>query len=165
MGLKHQECERGRGGEKAPIRYVPEHDPIQEALDLKPESLKCTLTNGSETRVTAQSGHGTNEQFVLHVNKAYSTACKMGLLSAYEVAEKAYDSKKEKKAVLTALADVAIKDADKEKKTLESLLLKAEVSNLKKQKTTMAKVVFQLYGNLLTKEVHQPWDIIMKEQT
>ena len=39
-GLKHQECEHGRGGEKAPIRYVPEHDPIQEALDLKPESLK-----------------------------------------------------------------------------------------------------------------------------
>ncbi len=51
-GLKHQECKRGRGGEKAPIRYVPEQDPVQEALELKPESLKCTLTNGSETRVT-----------------------------------------------------------------------------------------------------------------
>ena len=93
VGLKHQECEHGRGGEKALIWYVPEHDPIQEALDLKPESLKCTLANGSETRVTVWSGHGTNEQFVLHVNKAYSTACKMGLLSTYEDAEKAYDSK------------------------------------------------------------------------
>ena len=48
-GLKHQECERGRGGEKAPIRYVPERDPVQEALEQKPESLKCTLANGSET--------------------------------------------------------------------------------------------------------------------
>ncbi len=74
----------------------------------------------------------------LHINKAYSTACKMGLLSAYEVAKKAYDSKNEQKAVLTALADVAIKATDKEKKTAESLLLKAEVSNLKKQKTTVA---------------------------
>ena len=48
-GLKHQECKCGRGGEKAPIRYVPERDSVQEALELKPESLKCTLANGSET--------------------------------------------------------------------------------------------------------------------
>eukprot|EP00804_Cyclotella_cryptica_P014239 CCRYP_005657-RA/>CCRYP_005657-RA protein AED:0.43 eAED:0.43 QI:0/-1/0/1/-1/1/1/0/74 len=55
IGLKNQECERGRGGEKAPIRYVPDRDPVQEALDLKPETLKCTLANGSETRVTVWS--------------------------------------------------------------------------------------------------------------
>ena len=89
----------------------------------------------------------------------------MDLLSAYKVAKKANDSKKEQRAVLTALADVAIKAADKEKKTAESLLLKAEVLNLKKQKTTVAQAVFQLYSNLLTKEACQPWDIIMKEQT
>eukprot|EP00804_Cyclotella_cryptica_P009398 CCRYP_017338-RA/>CCRYP_017338-RA protein AED:0.10 eAED:0.10 QI:125/-1/0/1/-1/1/1/0/92 len=80
IGLKNQECERGRGGEKAPIRYVPDRDPVQEALDLKPETLKCTLANGSETRVTVWSGHGTNKQFVLHVNKAYSTAKTMELI-------------------------------------------------------------------------------------
>eukprot|EP00804_Cyclotella_cryptica_P025382 CCRYP_016509-RA/>CCRYP_016509-RA protein AED:0.41 eAED:0.45 QI:0/-1/0/1/-1/1/1/0/97 len=80
IGLKNQECERGRGGKKAPIRYVPDRDPVQEALDLKPETLKYTLANGSETRVTVWSGHRTNEQFVLHVNKAYSTAKKMGLI-------------------------------------------------------------------------------------
>ena len=94
IGLKHQECERGRGGEKAPIRYVPDRDPVQEALYLKPESLKCTLADGSETRVTVWSGHGTNEQFVLHVNKAYSIAKKMGLISTCDDGKKAYDSKK-----------------------------------------------------------------------
>eukprot|EP00804_Cyclotella_cryptica_P017850 CCRYP_001238-RA/>CCRYP_001238-RA protein AED:0.04 eAED:0.04 QI:0/-1/0/1/-1/1/1/0/83 len=73
IGLKNQEC-GAEGVAKAPIRYVPDRDPVQEALDLKPETLKCTLANGSETRVTVWSGHGTNEQFVLHVNKAYSTA-------------------------------------------------------------------------------------------
>ena len=31
-GLKHQECENGRSGEKALIKYVPEQDPVQEAL-------------------------------------------------------------------------------------------------------------------------------------
>ncbi len=90
-GLKHQECEHGRGEKKASIQYIPECDPIQEALDLNPESR--TLTNGSEPRVTVWSRHGTNKQFVLHINNAYST-CKMGLLSAYEVAKKAYDSTK-----------------------------------------------------------------------
>ncbi len=62
--------------------------------------------------------------------------------------------KNEQKAVLTVMANVAIKAADKENKTAESLLLKAEVSNLKKQKTTVAQAVFQLYDKLLTKEVH-----------
>eukprot|EP00804_Cyclotella_cryptica_P020696 CCRYP_003493-RA/>CCRYP_003493-RA protein AED:0.43 eAED:0.43 QI:0/-1/0/1/-1/1/1/0/74 len=48
IGLKNQECERGRGGKKAPIRYVPDRDPVQEALDLKPETLKCTPRMGQK---------------------------------------------------------------------------------------------------------------------
>ena len=72
IGLKHQECDHGRGAEKAPMRYAPEWDPVQEALELKPESLKCTHTDRSETQVMIWSGHGTNEHFLLHVNKAYS---------------------------------------------------------------------------------------------
>ena len=169
-GLKHQECERGRGGEKAPIRYVPERDPVQEALELKPESLKCTLANGSETRVTVWSGHGTNEQFLLHVNKAASVAKNMGLYSAFDDAEAAHDSKKnDYKAVLLELAEINEADppnvAEAERKTAQSLLLKAEVGNLKKKMTTAAQAVFQLYANLLTEEARQPWDIIVKEQT
>ncbi len=31
--------------------------------------------------------------------------------------------------------------------------------------TMAAQAVFQLYANLLTEEAHQPWDIIVKEQT
>ena len=96
-GLKHQECECKckcrRGGEKAPIRYVPERDPVQEVLELKPKSLKCTLTNGSKTWVTVWSKHGTNKQFLLLVNKAASVAKNMGLISAFDNAKKAHDSK------------------------------------------------------------------------
>jgi hypothetical protein len=166
VGLKNQECERGRGGEKAPIRYVPDRDPVQEALDLKPETLKCTLANGSETRVTVWSGHGTNEQFVLHVNKAYSTAKKMGLIPACDDAERAYDSKKgEWKAVLRELADDPLSKTEKEKKTAESLSLKADMLALRTKMTDSALEVFQLYANLLTEEARQPWDLIVKEQT
>ena len=166
VGLKNQECERGRGGEKAPIRYVPDRDPVQEALDLKPETLKCTLANGSETRVTVWSGHGTNEQFVLHVNKAYSTAKKMGLIPACDDAERAHESKKgEWKAVLRELADDPLSKTEKEKKTAESLSLKADMLALRTKMTDSALEVFQLYANLLTEEARQPWDLIVKEQT
>eukprot|EP00804_Cyclotella_cryptica_P019135 CCRYP_020878-RA/>CCRYP_020878-RA protein AED:0.08 eAED:0.80 QI:0/0/0/1/1/1/3/0/430 len=154
IGLKNQECERGRGGEKALIHYVPDRDPVQEALDLKPETLKCTLANGSETRVTVWSGHGTNEQFVLHVNKAYSTAKKMGLIPTCDDAEKAYDSKKG-----------CSTKTEKEKKTAESLSLKADMLALRTKMTDSALEVFQLYANLLTEEACQPWDLIVKEQT
>ena len=34
-GLKSVECERGIGGKNSPIRYIPEQDPIQEALETK----------------------------------------------------------------------------------------------------------------------------------
>ena len=70
---------------------MPEWDPVQEALELKPDSLKCTLANGSETQVTVLSGHGTNEQFLLHVNKVASVAINMGLYSAFDNAEAAHD--------------------------------------------------------------------------
>ena len=59
-----------------------------------------------------------------------------------------------------------IKEADSpnfakaEKNTTELLFLEAEVGNLKKKMTT-AQAVFQLHTNLLTREAHQPWNIII----
>eukprot|EP00804_Cyclotella_cryptica_P007762 CCRYP_001368-RA/>CCRYP_001368-RA protein AED:0.24 eAED:0.47 QI:0/0/0/1/1/1/2/0/781 len=166
IGLKNQECERGRGGKKAPIRYVQDRDPVQEALDLKPETLKCTIANGSETRVMVWSGHGINEQFVLHMNKAYITAKKMGLIPTCDDAERAYASKKgDWKAVLRELADDPLSKTEKEKKTTESLSLKADMLALRTKMTDSALEVFQLYANLLTEEACQPCDLIVKEPT
>jgi hypothetical protein len=53
-GLKSVECERGIGGKNSPIHYIPEQDPIQEALKTKhqPMSFKLTLPLGSEMRLT-----------------------------------------------------------------------------------------------------------------
>lgn len=63
--LKHQEYERVRGGKKA-----------QEALDLKPKFIKYMFANRSETQVMIWSDHSMSMQFLLHINKAYSTAIK-----------------------------------------------------------------------------------------
>ena len=53
-GLKLLECERGVGGKNSPIRYIPEKDPVQEALEKnkKTNYFKLTLPNtGSELKV------------------------------------------------------------------------------------------------------------------
>eukprot|EP00804_Cyclotella_cryptica_P004757 CCRYP_016237-RA/>CCRYP_016237-RA protein AED:0.47 eAED:0.47 QI:172/1/0.5/1/0/0/2/0/56 len=46
-GLKWVECERGVGGKNSPIRYIPEQDPVQDALakDKKTTYFKLTLPN------------------------------------------------------------------------------------------------------------------------
>jgi hypothetical protein len=76
-GLKLLECERGVGGKNLPIRYIPEKDPVQEALEKskKVNYFKLTLPNtGSEFKVALWAS-GTPEQFVLHVRSAIH-ACK-----------------------------------------------------------------------------------------
>jgi len=37
-GLEFSECERGIGGKNSPIHYIPEWDPVQEALEKKTKS-------------------------------------------------------------------------------------------------------------------------------
>ena len=71
-GLKVVECERGVGGKNAPIRYIPEQDPVQDALEKtkKTTYFKLTLPNtGNELKVAIWAS-GTPEQFLLHVRTA-----------------------------------------------------------------------------------------------
>ncbi len=42
-GLNPQECERNAGRSKPPIRYIPEKDVLQEAVDSNANTLKLTL--------------------------------------------------------------------------------------------------------------------------
>eukprot|EP00804_Cyclotella_cryptica_P000734 CCRYP_001007-RA/>CCRYP_001007-RA protein AED:0.46 eAED:0.46 QI:154/1/0.5/1/0/0/2/0/56 len=46
-GLKWIECERGVGGKNSPVRYIPEQDPVQDALkkSKKTTYFKLTLPN------------------------------------------------------------------------------------------------------------------------
>ena len=49
-GLKSVECERGVGGKNSPIRYIPEQDPIQEALETKHQPTSFKLSFPQEVR-------------------------------------------------------------------------------------------------------------------
>ncbi len=53
-GLKVVECKGGMGGKNAPIRYIPEQDPVQDALEKtkKTTYFKLTLPNtGNKLKV------------------------------------------------------------------------------------------------------------------
>ncbi len=67
-GLKSVECERGVGGKNSPIGYIPEQDPIQEALETKHQltSFKLSLPSRSEMKMVRWAS-GTPEHFLIHV--------------------------------------------------------------------------------------------------
>ena len=68
-GLQLSECKRGVGGKNLPIRYIPEKDPVQEALEKnkKTNYFKLMLPHRGSKFKVALWASGTPEQFVLHV--------------------------------------------------------------------------------------------------
>jgi hypothetical protein len=101
-GLKLLECERGIGGKNSPIRYIPEKDPVQEALEKnkKTNYFKLTLLNtGSELKVALWAS-GTPEQFILHIRAA---------IHAFKQMEHDVKCQDAKEAVETAIMDLDIK--------------------------------------------------------
>ena len=90
-GLKWIECERGVGGKNSPIRYIPEKDPVQDALEKgkKTTYVKLTLPDtGNELKVAVWAS-GTPEQFVLHVRSAIHACKQMGLDTKFAETEQA----------------------------------------------------------------------------
>jgi hypothetical protein len=101
-GRRLSECERGIGDKNSPIRYIPEKDPVQEALEKskKTNYFKLMLPpRGSEFKV-ALCASGTPEQFVLHVRSAIH-ACKQ--------IEHDVNFSKAEEAVANATLDLEIK--------------------------------------------------------
>ena len=92
-GLKSVECERGIGGKNSPICYIPEQDPIQEALETKhqPMSFKLSLPSGSEMRMVRWASR-TPEHFLIHVWGVIHAIKEMELDTKFQEAAKAVES-------------------------------------------------------------------------
>jgi hypothetical protein len=101
-GLKSSECERGIGGKNSPICYIPEKDPVQEALERnkKTNYFKLTLPHTGSKLKVALWVSGTPEQFILHVHAAIH-ACKQ--------MEHDVEFQKAEEAVETAIMDLEMK--------------------------------------------------------
>ena len=113
-GLKPQEVEKGNGGLKAPVRFVPERDLVGEALEKAPRSMKLTLPrSGAEFKVSIWSG-GSDENFLNHVMSARAAIKKLELWQKQErTVEKEKEAQEElssAKAVLN-LANRKLKQA------------------------------------------------------
>jgi hypothetical protein len=171
------------GGNKSPIRYIPESDPIQEALEKKKKTTYFKLTlpsTGSEMSV-AQWMSGTPKQFLLHIRAAIHACKQMELdvnfsraqeaVSTEELnldfAKEAYaqvrTSKKKKakgnkgEAVPTNPEPLALAKAEYEKaaQTLSAAKLTVTMEGAK---------AFELYANLLSDEARPAWEKILKAQ-
>eukprot|EP00804_Cyclotella_cryptica_P020405 CCRYP_012622-RA/>CCRYP_012622-RA protein AED:0.45 eAED:1.00 QI:0/0/0/1/1/1/2/0/438 len=185
-GLKWIECERGIRGKNSPVRYIPEQDPVQDALEKtkKTTYFKLTLPNtGNELKVAVWAS-GTPEQFLLHVRSAIHACKQMGLDTDFAAAEKAVETAKIE-AELAKQEYVTVRNAEKKKKgnkqdvpgtTAEAVppaLAEAKACYDKTLKaleaaklavTTAGAKPFELYGNLLSDEARQPWEKIIKAQ-
>jgi hypothetical protein len=79
--------ELGIGGKNSPIRYTPEKDPVQEALEKtkKTKYFKLMLTHtGSELKVVLWAS-GTPKQFILHVHQQFTHANKWSMMSSSQM--------------------------------------------------------------------------------
>eukprot|EP00804_Cyclotella_cryptica_P012252 CCRYP_013850-RA/>CCRYP_013850-RA protein AED:0.42 eAED:0.44 QI:0/0/0/1/1/1/2/0/306 len=162
-GLKWVECERGVGGKNSPIRYIPEQDPVQDALtkDKKTTYFKLTLPNSRNELKVAVWASGTPEQFLLHVRSAIHACKQMGLDTDFAEAEKAVETAKIK-AVLAKEEYVKVLNAKKRRRAIKEMCPVLEDAKLA---VSMAGAKpFELYGNLLSDEARLPWEKIIKAQ-
>ena len=78
-GLKLAECKRGIGGQNSPIRFIPEKDPVREALEKNKKSNYFKLMRphtGCEFKVTLRVS-GTPKEFILHVHSVIHSCKQM----------------------------------------------------------------------------------------
>ena len=89
--VKWIECKGGVGGKHSPVPYIPEQDPVQDALEKNKKNtyVKLTLPNtGNELKVAVWV-FGTPEQFVLHIGSVIHACKQMGLDANFTNTEKA----------------------------------------------------------------------------
>jgi hypothetical protein len=175
-GLKTIECESGVGGKYSPICFIPERDPIQDALKTKTKTTYfklMLLVSGSKMRVAIWVS-GTSEHFHIHVRGTVHVIKQMGLDTKFW---EATDAVKNLKICwdITKDAHSKVKKDHKKKKDYDpphaafiaakTALDKAWMSTWE-EAGTKAEVngtqIFQLCANLLSDESCQPWDKIIK---
>ncbi len=93
-GLKWIERERGVGGKNFSMRYIPQQDPMQEALEKNKMTtyFKLTLPNMGNGLKVAVWASRTPKQFLLHVRSVIHACTQMGLDTSFTKATTALKS-------------------------------------------------------------------------
>ena len=84
-GLKQTDCERNLNYRPA-VPYIPEKDPLAEAITDKVSSLKIQLPGASELYVSIWDS-GTQDEFLIHMQNTKSAIYKKGWTDTYNTEE------------------------------------------------------------------------------
>ena len=192
--LKHSEVERGSYGQNAPIRYVPEADPVKDALSNtgEEETNSIKVPGGTRTYLKVWSGDGTKEQLVQFIATSYGLMKRKNLLDALEDADKALEdattAKKKAKAEVKVYKQeeaklVAKKPEDEDvvdgtvnaqlSAVREKLsasqkqldLCKKQLEEAEETRDASAQALFDFFGSNLSQSELAIWNKIAKEQT
>ena len=140
-GLKVVVCKRGMGGKNSFIRYIPEQDPVQDALEKTKKTMyfKLTLPNTGNELMVSIWVSGTPEQFLLHVHTAFHICKQLGLetkeanaMMALEAAYRRLNATKAEYAKLMKSAKQKAKDS-KDKEETPAPESKKKAKELKEQ--------------------------------
>ena len=96
LTLRHDETERGHYGKSAPIRYVPEQDPVQGSLSKATVSTNIVkMPGGTKTHVKVWNGHGNNEALLDFAQQVGGLIKRLGYWQALDEANDAVTSAKQ----------------------------------------------------------------------
>ena len=86
--LRHSDTERGSYGKNAPIRYVPEQDPVADTLSEQTvTSNTVKLPGGTKTSIQVWAGRGNNESFLDFVISTCGLVKRLGLWKELDEAD------------------------------------------------------------------------------
>lgn len=183
--LRHDETERGHYGKSAPIRYVPETDPMQGSLSESTVSTNTIrLPGGTKTHIQVWNGQGKNEVLLDFAQQNGGLIKRLGLWSALEEADEALATAEQALVDASAAFKAAKKeesktrnsdsasDADKaaalEKKTAAATAVDAAKLDLEQAQEDRSKAAdkpFEFYGSNLGQSEQASWDKIVKQLT
>ena len=192
--LKHSEVEKGSYGQHAPIRYVPEPDPVNDALSStgEKETNSIKVPGGTRTHLKVYDGNGGRELLVRFVAQSYGLMKRKGLMTEAEEADEALQeataAKKKAKAEVKAckaeeakLLEKQPKDSDVGDGTVNAQLTavreklsasqkrldacKKQVEEAEESRDESAKALFDFFGSNVSQSEQTIWEKIVKEQT
>jgi hypothetical protein len=185
LTLRHDETERGHYGKSAPIRYVPEQDPVQGSLSKATVSTNIVkMPGGTKTHVKVWNGHGNNEALLDFAQQVGGLIKRLGYWQALDEANEAVTSAKQTFVDASAALKTAKREESKtrnnssannaeraealEKKTAASTAVdaaKLELEQAEEDRSKAAEQPFEFYGSNLSQSEQASWEKIVTNLT
>ena len=175
--LRLNECERGHYGQNAPIRYVPEQDPVGDATGDASNQIK--LPGNTKTYLKIWNGKGSNESFLDFVITSIGLIKRLGYWKSLDEADEALkkaeellkasktawkDAKKTESNAVTS-DDKANASASREEAAEAYSSAQADHKTAQESRDDAADKPFEFYGSNLSQTEQTSWEKIVTQYT